>query len=93
MKGRATASTEAAWPPFAVLGGQVEKLLGGSGKTGAVLHQDGCHLLLPLLGGDVERRVEVLSDGIHYGPRLEQGDNNVNISKAGGNVKRSLLIL
>ena len=49
-----------------------EALLGGSGQTGAVLHPDGRHLLLPLLGGDVERRVEVLSDGIHCGPRLEQ---------------------
>ena len=40
----------------AVLGGQVERreaLLGGSRQTGAVLHQDGRHLLLSLLGGDV----------------------------------------
>ena len=44
-----------------------EALLGGSGQTA-----DGRHLLLPLLGGAVERRVEVLSDGIHCGPRLEQ---------------------
>ena len=48
-----------------------EALLGGSGQTGAVLHQDGRHLLLPLLDGDLLiRRVEikVLSDVVHCSP-------------------------
>ena len=36
--------------------------------------------VLPLLGGDVERRIEVLSEGVHCGPGLEQKNDNVNIS-------------
>ena len=61
-----------------------EALLGGSGKTGAVLYQDGRHLLLPLLDGDLLMRhveVEVLSDWSkrqqcqhfqHFGRRCEE---------------------
>ena len=58
-----------------------EALLGGGGQAGAVLHQDGGHLLLALLGGDMERGVEILGDGVHCSPGLEQEDNDVDIAK------------
>ena len=63
-----------------------EALLGGGGHLGVVLDEDASHLLLPLLGRDVQRGVEVLRHRVHLGPRLEEEHDDVHVAKTRGDV-------
>lgn len=49
------------------------------------------YLVLALLGGDVQRRVHVLGDGVHLGSVLQQQHNDVHVSEPRGNMQRCLL--
>ena len=51
------------------------------------------YLVLPLLGSDVQRRVQVLGGGVDLGAALQQEHHNVHVAQAGGDVQGSLLLL
>ena len=51
------------------------------------------YLFLSLLGGDVERRVEIFGVGVHLSAGLQEEDDNVDVAEAGGDVEGRLLFL
>ena len=70
-----------------------EALLGGGGHLGIVLDENASNLLLPFLGRDVQRSVEVLRHRVHLGSRLEEQHDDVHVAKTRGDVQRCLLLL
>jgi len=51
------------------------------------------HLVVTLLGGDVERSVEVIGGTVGRGAVLQQQYHVVNVTETSGHVQRTLLLL
>lgn len=57
-----------------------------------LLRNEILYLILALLGGDVQRRVHVLGDGVDLGAVLQQQHHDVHVAEAGRDVQRRLLL-
>jgi len=67
--------------------------LGCEVEVGVMFQQHAGHLLVPLLGGDVQRRVQVLRHRVGLRAMLEQEHHVVNVTETGSDVQGRLVFL